>query len=196
MIMLLLDCTHGSTKAGFAKAACSLAGLPEPVFHADAAGHHHHHHSVQEVAERIDASSATAAAKQHAHGVYALLAEAEAKAHDTTVQNVHFHEVGSEDAVSYILAACGAMAALSPERIVSTPICTGYGFVDCAHGRLPIPAPATANLLEGLPSFAGDTEGELTTPTGAALARYFAQEFVSAEDARNMDVEAVMRCNP
>lgn len=203
MTTLLLDCTHGSTKDGFARACLALLpeppSLPEGVESAlrDHAGHHHdhHHHSLQEVERFIRASGAAPEAQRHACEVYGLLAQAEAKAHATDVDSVHFHEVGSAEAVAYVLMACIAMDALSPSRIVATPVCTGFGFVDCAHGRLPIPAPATANVLEGVPSFAGEEEGELTTPTGAALVVHFAEGFSNVGEAEPV-ADVTMLCNP
>lgn len=106
-----------------------------------------------------------------------MLADAEAKAHGKPVDQVHFHEVGNMDAVADIVGACLLMEKLAPERVVVSPIRTGYGFVRCAHGVLPVPAPAAANLLRGMPIFAGDIQGEMCTPTGAALLKHFATEF-------------------
>lgn len=135
---------------------------------------HHEHHSLDEVRSKIRALDVEDGVKLDALGIYDILADAEAKAHRTNVEGVHFHEVGNDFAIAHIVAFCMLVHALAPESIVATPIATGYGFVDCAHGRLPIPAPATANVLAGLPTIVGDVEGELTTPTGAAMVRYFA----------------------
>ncbi len=202
MTTLLLDCTHGSTKDGFAKACEGLVGRqvfqpahPKTGHHHDQGDAHHHHHSLQEVQEAICASGVTPRAQVYAQGVYDLLAQAEAKAHGVSVADVHFHEVGSAEAVGFVLRACAAMDALEPQRILATPVCTGFGQVDCAHGRLPIPAPATANVLEGVPAFAGPEEGELTTPTGAALVVYFAEEFMD-EAAAKAQADVTMLCNP
>ncbi len=188
MAMLLLDCTHGATKSGFAQAACARAAdasvnIPCPVLVPESGHDHAHdhgeHHSVVEVRAAIDAAPVSVEAKQHAHGVYDLIAAAEAKAHGVDVAHVHFHEVGSAEAIGHILSACEAMTHLPFDTIQATPVCTGFGFVECAHGTLPIPAPATANILEEVPVFAGDVEGELTTPTGAALVVHFAEAFTS-----------------
>ena len=214
MTTLLLDCTHGSTKDGFANAVRALApeSLPpiesyvskdEESEHRGCANvslrtpnpehaHAHHHHSLAEVHAAIEAAPVAEAVKEDARGVYALIAAAEAKAHGVSEAEVHFHEVGAPEAIAHILAACDAMTRIPRTRTVATPICTGFGYVDCAHGRLPIPAPATANVLEGYPTFAGSQEGELTTPTGAALAVYFADEFVEAI----VDADIVICCNP
>lgn len=143
--------------------------------------HDHGHHSPDEVHTRIDSMGLGEGVKADMFGVYDILAAAEAKAHDVDVSGVHFHEVGNTDAIGCIALSCLAMEQLKREqnicRIEATPVCTGFGFVDCAHGRLPIPAPATANVLSGVPTFESDEEGELTTPTGAALVRYFACSF-------------------
>lgn len=140
--------------------------------------HEHEHHSVDEVFTIIESMHLPSKIEMDIFGVYDFLAKAEAKAHNVDLVDVHFHEVGNLDAISYITVSAIAMNEISPEIVSATPICTGFGFVDCAHGRLPIPAPATANILEGRPTFPGNEEGELTTPTGAALACYYAFGFI------------------
>lgn len=142
------------------------------------AHHEHEHRTVQDVREIVEASSAPPSVVEGVMGVYALLAAAEAKAHDADEAHVHFHEVGNDFAIGYITAFGMLIEALSPDVVEATPIATGFGYVDCAHGRLPIPAPATANILEGIPHYAGDVEGELCTPTGAAMVRHFADRFI------------------
>lgn len=138
---------------------------------------HHDHRSVADVRTIVEASSLPASVADNVMGVYDVLAHAEAKAHGTNVQGVHFHEVGNDFAVASIIAFCVLISELAPSEVIATPIATGFGYVDCAHGRLPIPAPATANILEDMPHYAGDVEGELCTPTGAALVRHFALAF-------------------
>ncbi len=149
--------------------------------------HEHEHHSVEEVLSAVASLGLSESVEASVRGVYGLLANAEAAAHGVLVDEVHFHEVGNKFAIAYIVAFCMLIDELAPARIVTTPITTGFGWVDCAHGRLAIPAPATANVLEGLPTRKGDIEGELTTPTGAALVRYFAESY---EDARRRDESA------
>ena len=90
---------------------------------------------------------------------------------------IHFHEVGTMDAIADITMVCLLMDRLSPERVVASPIHTGSGQIRCAHGILPVPAPATAYILKGVPIYGGSIKGELCTPTGAALLKYFATEF-------------------
>jgi len=109
--------------------------------------------------------------------VYGRIAEAESHAHGVPVSEIHFHEVGTMDAVADITSVCMLIRKLAPDRIVSSPVATGYGHVHCMHGILPVPAPATEFILRDVPSYAGSVEGELCTPTGAALISYFADEF-------------------
>ena len=115
--------------------------------------------------------------KAHARGVYDAIAQAEAKAHGCPVGDVHFHEVGALDAVADVVGVCYALYLLRPDRILASPVHVGSGTVRCAHGVMPVPAPATANLLSGVPIYGGTVRGELCTPTGAALLTHFAQSF-------------------
>ena len=109
--------------------------------------------------------------------VYGLIAEAEAHVHGTTPDQIHFHEVGTMDAVMDVAAVCLLLYELAPDKITASPVHVGCGEVRCAHGVLPVPAPATAYLLRGIPSYGGAVRGELCTPTGAALLKYFVQEY-------------------
>ncbi len=139
--------------------------------------HGHHHRSLGDIVAIIDGLDLPVRLKEQLFAVYHAIAEAEAKVHGTEVELVHFHELGAMDAVADITAACYLADALNVERITVSPVCTGYGNVRAAHGVMPVPAPATARLLEGVPCFAGQIEGELCTPTGAALVRYLANSF-------------------
>lgn len=109
--------------------------------------------------------------------VYGLLAQAESRVHGVPVSEIHFHEVGTLDAIADITAVCWLMRKLAPERVAASAIHVGSGQVRCAHGLLPVPAPATALLLQDIPIYGGSIRGELCTPTGAALLRYFVQDF-------------------
>ena len=109
--------------------------------------------------------------------VYSLIANAEATVHGTAVTEIHFHEVGSLDAIADITAVSMLMNEISADRVISSPICVGNGYVRCAHGVLPVPAPATAEILRGIPLYGGNINSELCTPTGAALLRHFVTEF-------------------
>ena len=115
--------------------------------------------------------------KEDVLAVYRLIAEAESHAHGMPVTEIHFHEVGTMDAIADITAVCYLLREIAPDRIAVSPIHVGSGHVHCAHGILPVPAPATAYILRGVPIYGGRIRGELCTPTGAALLRHFANEF-------------------
>ena len=145
--------------------------------HHEAHGHHHHH-SLDDMLRLVDSLALPEMAKGDARLVYALLAEAESRAHGRPVGEVHFHEVGALDAVADIAAACWLLGEIAPDEIVASPVNFGGGTVRCAHGVLPVPAPATAFLLEGIPAHGdGEVLCELCTPTGAALLKHFANRF-------------------
>ena len=109
--------------------------------------------------------------------VYRLIAEAESHVHGKTVEEIHFHEVGTADAIADIAGVCLLMHMIAPKKVIASPIHVGSGNVHCAHGILPVPAPATAFILQGLPIYSGVIKGELCTPTGAALLKHFATRF-------------------
>jgi uncharacterized protein (TIGR00299 family) protein len=115
--------------------------------------------------------------KDNAVNIYAIIAQAEAKVHGKAVTKIHFHEVGEIDAIVDIIGVCLLIERLSPEEIIVSPINIGKGHVHCAHGILPVPAPATAHILRNIPVYTNDIEGELCTPTGAAIIKYFANHF-------------------
>lgn len=141
-------------------------------------GHEHHHHfHLSDIYAILDATGLPEPVIARSKRVYDRIARAEAQVHGAPVEEVHFHEVGALDAVADVLGACYALYLLRPDRVVASPIHVGYGFVRCAHGLLPVPAPATAQLLLGVPTYAGEIEGELCTPTGAALVTEFANAF-------------------
>lgn len=144
----------------------------------DAHGHHHHS-TPADIQHILDHLPVPEEVRDNAKAVYNRIAQAEAKVHGTTVEHIHFHEVGSLDAVMDITGVCLAMYLLHPEQVVVSPVHLGSGQVKCAHGILPVPAPATANLLTGIPCYCGEITGELCTPTGAALLAQFADSFGS-----------------
>ena len=109
--------------------------------------------------------------------VYGIIAEAESAVHGVPVEEIHFHEVGQMDAVADICAVCFLMDMLSPDAVIASPLNTGSGTVKAAHGILPVPAPATALILKDIPSYSSGINGELLTPTGAALVKYFATSY-------------------
>ena len=146
--------------------------------HDDGYHHHHHeHHSMADITEMIRGLLLPDKVKEDALAVYSFLAAAESEAHGIPVGEVHFHEVGMLDAVADVTAVSYLFYRLGADRVISSPVTTGSGTVRCAHGILPVPAPATANILRGIPSRSGEKEGELCTPTGAALIRHFADGY-------------------
>lgn len=142
--------------------------------------HHHEHRSIKDI-EHIVLGHIPVSEKVQNDilAVYKLIAEAESKAHGVPVTEIHFHEVGTMDAIADITAVCLLMDRLSPDEVIASPIHVGSGQVKCAHGILPVPAPATAHILRDLPIYGGDVKGELCTPTGAALIKHFVTGFGS-----------------
>ena len=166
--------------------AVTLHGEEELEHDHDHHGHHGHHghahRSLEEIFQRIDSLHLPESVRARTRHIYGLLAEAESHAHGEPVTEIHFHEVGMDDAIADIAGVCLLVDMLSPDRIVATPIAVGSGHVHCAHGVLPVPAPATAWLLRDLPTVPGSGDGELCTPTGAALLRALAAEFAPLPD--------------
>ena len=149
-------------------------GLKVHVQHEPEKAHRHLHHIV----EKIDASTVlTTAQKELAKRIFTRLGEAEAKVHGTTIRKVHFHEVGAVDSIADIVGSAVGLTLLGVDRIVCSPIPTGMGFLEIEHGRVSIPAPATAELLKGIPLAPSVCSCELTTPTGAAIVATVADEF-------------------
>ena len=137
-----------------------------------------HHHGIVEVRRTIDNLSVGEKVRQDMHAIYEILAQAEAQVHECEVDQTHFHEVGNGEAILGTLVICCAITALHPSYIMATPVQTGSGQVECAHGLMDIPAPATAAILAtGIPTCEEKLEGELCTPTSAAIIKHFVQEF-------------------
>lgn len=136
-----------------------------------------HHHSIKEVRQSIDALTVPEQIKQDLLEVYEILAAAEAKVHGCSVEETHFHEVGEARGIRNALAICAAFYVLSPEEVSATSLQPGKGKIECAHGVLSAPAPATAAIIEGLPLVEERLEGERCTPTSAALIRHFVTKF-------------------
>ena len=137
----------------------------------------HDHSGMGEIVGLIARLALPAEVKDHALAVYETIAGAESAVHGVPVNEVHFHEVGAMDAVADVAGVCLLMHLLKPEQVLASPVHTGSGMVRCAHGLVPVPAPATARLLEGIPACGGDIRGELCTPTGAALLKHFVKAF-------------------
>ena len=145
--------------------------------HSHEHNHSHAHSSLHDIEHIIDDLNIPDGVKKDAVDVYKLIAEAESHAHGKPVTDIHFHEVGTLDAIADIVSVCILMEMLSPDRVLSSAVNTGSGHVHCAHGILPVPAPATAYILKGIPVFQGHISSELCTPTGAALLKHFASDF-------------------
>ena len=141
-------------------------------------GHPHHHHaSMAGISHIIEHLNLPDEVKKDVVAVYHLIAEAESHVHGKTVEEIHFHEVGTADAIADIAGVCLLMHMIAPQKVIASPIHVGSGNVHCAHGILPVPAPAAAFILQGLPIYSGVIKGELCTPTGAALLKHFVTEF-------------------
>ena len=139
--------------------------------------HHHAHSSLHDIEHILSHMHISSKIRNDVMNVYGLIADAESKAHGVPVSEIHFHEVGNLDAIADVTAVCLLMDRLAPEKVIASPIHVGSGQVRCAHGILPVPAPATAHILQGCPIYGGKIQGELCTPTGAALLKYFVNEF-------------------
>lgn len=153
-------------------------GIAAARFHValDATTHQPHRH-LKHIVEIIEAAKLPDRVRDRAKRIFTRLAEAEAGIHGTTVEKVHFHEVGAVDAILDVVGAVFALELLGVDRVACSPIPLGSGTLTCSHGVMPIPAPATAELLKGVPIAACDETGELTTPTAAAVLTTLASTF-------------------
>ncbi|MCG8571165.1 MAG: nickel pincer cofactor biosynthesis protein LarC [Spirochaetes bacterium] len=163
-----------------------LSGIHSLQFHVHCQDHHHHkhqhshdhhHRGLSAIIEIIDSSKISANAKKFAKDIFQILGEAEARAHHVPIEEIHFHEVGAVDSIVDIVASAVLIDQIQPDNIICSPVAVGAGFVNTQHGRLPVPAPATAEILTGCPTYASEIKSELTTPTGAAIVKYFVSEF-------------------
>ena len=142
-------------------------------------GHHHYHSTMQNIASIVHSLRLSDEVKADILAVYGLIAQAESTVHGVPVPQIHFHEVGTMDAVADVTAVCFLLRRLGAEQIIASPVHTGSGQVHCAHGILPVPTPATAFILRDIPIYGGSVQGELCTPTGAALLKHFVSRFDS-----------------
>jgi pyridinium-3,5-bisthiocarboxylic acid mononucleotide nickel chelatase len=131
--------------------------------------HHHDHRSLSEIKRIITVSGLSERVKDRAQSIFQRIGEAEAKIHNVPIETIHFHEIGAVDSIIDIVGACIGLDALQIDCIISSPLHVGSGTFECAHGTYPVPGPATAELLRGVPIYAKDIVGELVTPTGAAI---------------------------
>ncbi len=188
---------HGPSHAHAHSHAPASAETHDHVHaHSHAGGHghaeHEHRHgphrTLSDVIRIIEGAEIPPSAARKAKDVFTRLAEAEAYVHGTTPEQVHFHEVGAEDAIVDIVCACAGLEQLGIERVLCSPVPTGHGVVHCDHGQMPVPAPATANLLRGVPLARCDEPGELTTPTGAAILTTLAADFTAPPAGRLVSI--------
>jgi pyridinium-3,5-bisthiocarboxylic acid mononucleotide nickel chelatase len=145
--------------------------------HEHQSGHTHSHRGLKEIRQIIHAAGISQSAKDRAIRIFAALGAAEAKVHNTGVEEIHFHEVGAIDAIVDIVCASVGAEALGVDEWICSPLNVGGGTVVCAHGTIPIPAPATLELLKNAPVYSGDIQKELVTPTGAAIVSVLASRF-------------------
>ena len=138
---------------------------------------HHHHNGMHEIGDIIENMPLSEKIKKDISAVYNIIASAESHVHGVPVTDIHFHEVGTMDAVADVTAVCVLMDKLGADEVVASAVHVGSGHVKCAHGILPVPAPATAYILKDVPIYGGGVKGELCTPTGAALLKYFVDKF-------------------
>ncbi|MFL2947971.1 MAG: nickel pincer cofactor biosynthesis protein LarC [Nitrospinales bacterium] len=141
--------------------------------------HSHPHRRYSDIRKLISQSKLTSTVKKNSIEIFKRIATVEAQIHNTTIQKIHFHEIGGIDSIVDIVGGVWAIESLNLDTIKSSPLNVGEGFVDCAHGRLPVPAPATLKLLKGIPVFSNGVKAELTTPTGAAMIGFYAEKFES-----------------
>ena len=141
--------------------------------------HYHHHTSLHDIEHLVEHLKVSDFVKKNVIEVYNLIAQAESHAHGKPVTDIHFHEVGTMDAVADITSVCMLIEMLGADQIIASSINVGSGQVHCAHGILPVPAPATAFILQGIPTYNNQIKGELCTPTGAALLKHFVSSFGS-----------------
>lgn len=154
----------------------SKCGISGTKFNVQIEEKHHSHNSMSEIYGIIDSLDISDNVKENAKAVYKIIADAESKVHGMPVCDIHLHEVGAKDAIADTVSCCYLFELIGADKITASPVTTGYGEVKCAHGILSVPAPATAEILKGIKTRRGDIESELTTPTGAALIKHFADE--------------------
>jgi uncharacterized protein (TIGR00299 family) protein len=143
--------------------------------------HHHHHHSrnLSVISGIINSSALDSSVKELSLKMFHEIAAAESKIHAKSIDEIHFHEVGAIDSIVDIVASAICLNMIKPDKIISSPLNLGEGTVECAHGVFPVPAPATAEILKGIPVYSSGIKKEMTTPTGAAIIKCIAQEFSS-----------------
>jgi uncharacterized protein (TIGR00299 family) protein len=169
--------THGDNKHSHSHKAHSHTHEETHTHHHDYEPEYHHHAGMNEIQSIIGKLPVSEYVKSNALAVYGIIAEAESYVHGVPVDKIHFHEVGNLDAIADIIGVCILVEMINAQKIIVSPVHVGSGHVKAAHGILPVPAPATAYILKGIPFYSGNIRGELLTPTGAALLKHFADSF-------------------
>jgi len=137
----------------------------------------HPHRGLSDITRIITGSTLQEKVKNDAISIFGILAKAEARIHSKSVDDIHFHEIGAVDSIIDICGAAAAFNEFGIKKVISSPVNTGRGFIKSAHGSIPVPAPATAEILKNIPLYSTDTYAELATPTGAAIISYYAKTF-------------------
>ena len=148
--------------------------------HHDHGHSHHHHHAhrhLKDILAIIDKGHIPAGAKEIAKEIFTIIGTSESRIHNMSLETIHFHEVSGVDSILDIVGCAVLIDRLGVEKTYSDPVCTGFGMVKTQHGMLPVPAPATADILQGMPTYKGDEKGEKVTPTGAAILKYLNPDF-------------------
>ena len=152
--------------------------------HQDDGHHHHHHRHLKDILQIIENGDISDQAKQIAKDIFTIIGESEAKIHNMDLDTIHFHEVSGVDSILDIVGCAVLIDRLQIGKTYATAICTGSGMVKTQHGLLPVPAPATADILMNMPTYSGDEKGERVTPTGAAVLKYLNPQFSIREIRR------------
>ena len=139
--------------------------------------HHHAHRHLSDIINIIDKGHISAGSKKIAKEIFTIIGRSEAKIHDIPLEKIHFHEVSAVDSILDIVGCAVLLDKLRVEKTYADPVCTGFGMVKTQHGMLPVPAPATADILQGIPTYKGNEKGEKVTPTGAAILKYLQPDF-------------------
>jgi uncharacterized protein (TIGR00299 family) protein len=149
---------------------------------------HGNHRHLKDIQKIIDNAHISDNAKKIAHEIFLIIGKAESKIHDMPLETIHFHEISGVDSIIDIVGNAVLIDKLNISKVICTPVCTGFGMVKTQHGMLPIPAPATAEILKGIPIYAGEEKGEKVTPTGAAILKYLNPDF---EEGNNYTPEKI-----
>ena len=139
----------------------------------------HKHRNLDDINHLIESSSISEKTKKLSRQIFHRIAEAEATVHGRSIEEIHFHEVGAIDSIVDIVGTAICLSLLEIDTVFSSPLHLGTGFVNSAHGKIPVPAPATIEILKGVPVYSTGVKGELVTPTGAAIIKTLAKEFIS-----------------